>query len=253
MNFSWASRMRFMIISGIVLVLLAFLTVIIFAFVYKVPSCSDQKQNQDEQGIDCGGSCAYVCTAQVTPPLEVFTRALMLPSGRTDVIAYIQNPNKTAEAKDTSYTLELYGADALLLGKIHGTVDLPAGSTVPLYVRAATQGAVVTRAFISFSPESVLWRTPQGPYMLPQVTESTLTEGASPRITARLVNDGFEPLYAVRAVAVVYDVSGTAIAASETLVPAIAAQSSTPITFTWNESFTTPVARFEITPVVPLP
>lgn len=253
MNFSWAGRMRFMIIGAISLVLVVLISVTAFAFMYRVPSCADQKQNQDEQGIDCGGSCSYLCTAQVTPPLEVFTRALTLPGGRTDVVAYIQNSNKTAEAKAAPYTLELYSADALVLRRIQGTVDLPAGSLVPIYVRAATQGAVVARAFISFSPENVHWRNPKKTHELPRVTESALIEGGTPRITARLVNEGFEPLYGVRAIAVVYDAFGTAIAASETLVPAISAQSSAPLTFTWNEPFSAPVSRFEIMPVVPLP
>ena len=242
-----------MIIGAISLVLIVLISVTAFAFMYRVPSCADQKQNQDEQGIDCGGSCAYLCTAQVTPPLEVFTRALTLPSGRTDVIAYVQNPNKTAEAKAAPYTLELYSADALVLGRIQGTVDLPAGSLVPIYVRAATQRVAVARAFISFSPDKISWRTPKQTHILPRVTESTLSEGSSPRITARLVNDSFESLYGVRAVVIVYDASGTAIATSETLVPAISAQSSAPVTFTWNDPFTVPVSRFEIIPVVLLP
>lgn len=253
MAFDWGKKMRFMIIAGILVVVLVLGGGIAAAVMYKTPTCTDRTQNQGEQGVDCGGACTYLCTAQVQNPNVVFVRAVSLRGGRTDVVASIQNPNTKAQAKHAPYTIELYGADAMLIGRVTGFIDLPAGKTVPLFVRAAAQGSVVDHAFISFAPEKVSWTESVAPYVLPRVADVALTVSDSPRVTASLVNEIYDSMLGVRAIAVVYDEMGTVIAASETLVPALAAQSSVPVTFTWNEPFITASPRVEILPVLSLP
>lgn len=242
-----------MLVGSVTLVLLVIIGIAVFAFVYKVPSCTDNTQNQGEQGVDCGGPCTYLCTAQLDAPTVLFARGLALPGSRTDVIAYIQNPNKRAEAKGVPYVIELHAADATLIARSLGFIDLPAGETVPLFVRAAVQGSSVARAFVRVDTEKIAWTSVKAEYRVPRAIETTMMEGVNPRVSAKLANETYSPMYNVRAVVVVYDSQGTAIAASETLVPAIAAQSSVPVTFTWNESFIYAPARFEIISTVPLP
>ncbi len=253
MAFDWAKRMRLMIIAGITLVLLLVVGATVFAFVYKVPSCTDRTQNQGEAGVDCGGPCAYLCTAQVKEPSVQFERSLTLANGRTDVVAKIQNLNKGAQAKAAPYVLELYAADATLLARIPGFIDLPAGEMVPLFVRSAAAGSVVARAFVDFDPEKIMWQQTEQVRAPLRISGSSLIEGNAPKVSAFLHNDGYDALYDVRATVIVYDGQGTAIAASETLVPSLRAQSNVPITFTWNEPFQTIPTRFEILPTLPLP
>src|SRR3989344_6201594 len=65
---SWAAGRRFIILCIVGAVVIAFLAAISIATFYKSPSCSDGKQNQDETGVDCGGSCAYLCKAKKPTP-----------------------------------------------------------------------------------------------------------------------------------------------------------------------------------------
>lgn len=253
MAFDWAKRMRFMIIASVVAVVLLIVGATVFAFMYKVPSCTDRTQNQGEAGIDCGGPCTYLCSAQVQKPSVLIERALTLANGRTDVIAKIQNLNKSAQAKAVPYVVELYASDATLLGRVPGFLDLPAGSTVPLFVRSAAGGSVVARAFVNIDANAILWQTVEPKTIPLKVAESLIIEGNTPKVTATLRNEGFDALYNVRAVAIVYDGQGTAIAASETLIQTIRAQTGVPITFTWNEAFAATAARVEIIPTIPLP
>ena len=236
-------------IASVFLLLFAGIAIAVF---YKVPTCNDQKLNQDEEGIDCGGSCLRICTVQVATPVVLFARPLSI-LGRTDVIAYIQNPNKNAEAKNAPYSIELYGADAALITRVSGTVDIPAGKTVPLFVRAVTKGSLAARAFVTLPTDTIVWNKTVGVYPSPEVKDASLSEGSAPRITATLQNTTFDPFFEVRAIGVAFDAEGNVIAASETLVPVLKAQSSFPITFTWNEPFASPAARFEVVPVVRLP
>lgn len=252
MTLDWAKRMRLMIVGGIAAVTFLLVAGVAIAVFYKVPTCTDQKLNQDEEGIDCGGSCLRICTAQVASPVVLFARPLSV-LGRTDVVAYIQNPNKNAQAKNAPYSIELYGADAILITRVTGTVDIPAGKTVPLFVRAVTKGSVVARAFVTLPTDTIVWNKTAGVYTSPEVKDASLSEGNAPRIAARIENTTFDPFFEVRAIGVVFDAEGNVIAASETLVPVLKAQSSFPVTFTWNEPFATPAARFEVVPVVRLP
>lgn len=253
MAFDWAQRMRTIVVLLVVAVLVIVIGATIFAFTYKVPSCSDRVQNQDESGVDCGGSCQYLCTAEVRKPTLNLERVISLANGRTDVIAKVQNVNKSAQAKAAPYVLELYATDATLIGKVPGFIDLPAGREVPLFVRSAAGGSTVARVFVNFEPEKILWEPAQAIQLPLKVENTSLVDGDASKLSATLVNEGYEAIHTVRVVAIIYDGQGTAIAASETLVPSVRAQSTIPITFTWNEPFSTRPVRYEILPTVPLP
>lgn len=72
-------------------------------YIYQVyfptlPSCSDNIQNQDEAGVDCGGICENECPPSPPPadtkPIDVaWTRVINSDVGAYDLVAKIINPN----------------------------------------------------------------------------------------------------------------------------------------------------------------
>lgn len=252
---SWAERRRALIISIATAVALAALAILAFSIFYKTPTCTDRKQNQDELGTDCGGSCTTLCASQVAAPARVrFVRPLTPQPGRTDIIAYIDNPNESAEAHRVPFLLEVYDADGALIAKRTIYIDLPPSSTVPLYVSdVAPRSSIAAQAFLSIDADSFAWSRAGEQMATPAVEEILVEEGERPRITATLVNPLATPYYEVVLVATVFDSAGTAIAASQTLVPRLSPQGTSPLVFTWNEPFSAPVARVEILPVPDLP
>ncbi|HEY0010904.1 MAG TPA: hypothetical protein VGB97_03270 [Candidatus Paceibacterota bacterium] len=249
---SWAGRRKALIITVASMTLLAVLAIIGFAVFYQVPSCSDGKQNQDERGIDCGGACSLVCTADVgTLPIVNFVRPTTPQPGRTDIIAYIENRNTNAEAEDAPFLLEVHDAQGRVIATKTVTVDLPAATVVPFYAaNVAPRGTEAGVAFLTPKAESIIWtRPPASRPVLPSVSNIAVTEGDAPRITATLVNPFAEPVYNTVLVATVFDVSGNAMAASQTLVPTLPSQGTSPLIFTWNAPFAASVARYEILPV----
>lgn len=254
MTFTWGKRMRVWVVSITLLVFVGAVAAAVLAVMYKAPSCMDGVQNRDEAGIDCGGSgCSYLCTAQVSAPKVILVRAFTLTSGRTDALAYMLNPNKEAEARNAPYTLELFGSDGTRITKTEGSLDLPAGKTAVLFIPSLTNGAQVTKAFITFDTSRIQWQKTRGEYDVLSTEQIAVIEGGTPRITSVLRNDTFTAKYQVRVVATVFNASGTAIAASQTLVPILAARSTAPLTFTWNEPFQSSVDHIEVVPVLTLP
>jgi len=253
---SWAARRRFIILLIIGAVVAAFLAVVLIATFSKTPTCTDGVQNQGEQGIDCGGSCAYLCTAQQQPPTVLFTKALSYGGGRTDIIASVENKNATAAAKNAPYTITLYGADQVLVQKVTGKVDLPPGATVPVYVPNIVSGKqTVTGAFLAITAAAPQWFSMNANGRSMPLVSNIRQSGATdaPRIEAVLTNPTTMPFNNVQTIVIVHNKNNEIIAASQTVLPSIPAQGQATATFTWNKAFPETPAAIEVTPIIPLP
>ncbi len=253
---SWAAQRRFFILLIVSAITIAFITIVLITIFYKTPSCTDGVQNQDEQGIDCGGSCPYLCSAQEQPPTVLYTNALTNKAGRTDIIALVQNNNHIAAAKNVLYTIKIYDKNQLLLGQTTGTVDLPPGTNVPVYVPNVVSGNQTVRgAFLTIDPVSIQWyQMTSDPRILPKISPP-IPGGTvdTPRVDATLTNSSVTSLTNVLAIVLVHDAHGEVIAASQTIVPIIPAQGQTTATFTWNDAFSSAPTLIEVVPIIPLP
>lgn len=253
---SWAAKRRLFITLIIIAVLVAFFSVVGVATLYEAPSCSDQTQNQEEAGVDCGGPCAYLCSFEARSPTVLFTKILSNAEGRFDVIASVENKNSGAAAKDISFTVELYGADRLLIATTRGTLDLPPGATVPVFIPGIGAGKQKpVAAFLRIDTATVAWySSPKDPRILPVVSQTRETgTPQAPRIEAGLMNPTALPLINVKVVVLVRDAMREVIAASQSVVPVIPAQGESKAIFTWNKAFPNTPTTIEVVPLVPLP
>jgi hypothetical protein len=122
---SWASRRKIQYILG----LLVFISLVVFAFIYpsltKKPTCFDNKQNGDERGIDCGGSCNLFCSQDVSEPSILWSRAFHVVGNSYNLIALVENKNKNAAISSISYEFKVYDTNNLLIGRKVGTTYIP--------------------------------------------------------------------------------------------------------------------------------
>lgn len=107
-----------MIILGAVLgpILVLFL---IFGYIaLPNPSCTDQKKNQGETDVDCGGPCTP-CELKNPKSVQVFwVRAMPLGNNSYDLAAYIQNPNEILSSERLEYEFILSDRFGVILRKI---------------------------------------------------------------------------------------------------------------------------------------
>lgn len=117
---SWRARRQL----AVIIVVLIPLVGLVFWLVPKftpAPSCTDNKKNQGEEEVDCGGPCVP-CELKHPKPITVFwTRAVPDRANTYDVAAEIQNPNQLLSSANVTYEFTL--ADTL------GTVALKRGTT----------------------------------------------------------------------------------------------------------------------------
>ena len=98
-----------------------FFALIIFGVYYiwfqPAPSCFDNRQNQGETGVDCGGPCKP-CALKNIMPLKTSWIKEFPVKNQTIITAEIQNPNIDFGAKKLTYTMNIYGKDGSVIQSV---------------------------------------------------------------------------------------------------------------------------------------
>jgi hypothetical protein len=249
MTSQWAAKRKFVYGSIALITCVVAVGVPLFWFLYKTPTCFDDKKNQNEKGVDCGGTCSKLCPSDITAPIVIWQRVFETLPGVYNAVAYIQNPNVLTRVDNVGYVFRLYDKDNVLITQKSGRTFLPANQVSAVFesgIRTGTQ--VPSRASFEFS-ESPSWIQNLPSYREPvlAVENITLNDNSSlPRINAEIRNLSLDPVKTLGVVAIVYDAEDNAIGVSQTLVENLGAASSQPVTFTWPVAFKSPVVRKEI-------
>jgi hypothetical protein len=94
-------------------------------FFYKVfysqPSCFDKKQNQGEEGIDCGGPCAKICLPQNFRDIEINWVKFLKINNKIILLAQIQNPNSEIAASYFDYKFDILDSNQNITKTIFST------------------------------------------------------------------------------------------------------------------------------------
>ena len=88
----------------IILFLIGF--AVYFLFFKQPPSCFDKKQNQNETGVDCGGSCQS-CELKTIRPIEVNWVRTFSADGKAVLAAEIKNSNANYASDNFSINFDL--------------------------------------------------------------------------------------------------------------------------------------------------
>src|SRR5579864_5721823 len=79
------------------------------------PSCFDNIQNQDETGVDCGGSHCVPCDIKNLKPL-VSLPAVLFTDGQVFSVSFdLTDPNANFGASSVTYDLNFYDASGNIL------------------------------------------------------------------------------------------------------------------------------------------
>lgn len=116
-------RRKQIIIVFIILVVLGLLSVgAYYKWFYQAPTCFDNKQNQKEEGVDCGGPCQMSCEPLTVKNLQVeWTKAVLLKDGLYDLVAKIDNVNPNYGLGRLNYFFKLFDGDGQLISEKKGS------------------------------------------------------------------------------------------------------------------------------------
>lgn len=225
---------------------------IYFAFIKAPETCVDQKQNQNEEGIDCGGICTNACiVATVGQNIQVKEVAFVLGGeGRYDVLAKVFNPNENIGATSFRYVFELRDMGGAVLTSRSGT-----GYVLPQEIKSLIELNVdspATPGQVSLQITDVVWEQLSGYQEKPIVNIY--------QRRSNLVTDGFgyyeaygllsnESPYDFRSIIVkiiLRDASGKPVALNTHRMDTVRAHESRDFKLVWPLSFSGVVAMTDM-------
>jgi len=226
-----------------------------FSIISKPATCFDGARNQGEEGVDCGGPCARICSVNTRNLVVEWQRVFLTGQNTYTAIAYIQNPNAAlgAGAYNVPYAFRLYDASGVLIVEKDGAIDIPPQQTIPLVEPIINVGnRTVGQSDFAFSKSSIVWtKIPSASLPDVRIVGQQLSPDGS-HLTAVIVNDGSDPIRSLAVAAVLYDAQGNAQGASRSVIGPIPAGASQRVDFTWNPGVPN-VVQAALTPIFSLP
>jgi hypothetical protein len=247
---SWGTRKRNFIVF--IFLTTVFFVMAVFAgiYFYEEPTCFDRKQNGDEIGIDCGGSCELLCNFSTTDPIIHWVRYFKIAEGIYSVIAYVENQNTNASVKNLPYVFKLYDSRGVVLIEKEGSVNLNAKQIIPISETGLKTGVLEpVRVSFDFTKQIVWQKDETSRPTLIIKDEQIVDDKEVQKITAEALNASLEDTKNINFLVIVYDNNNNAIASSATFIDEIRAGESKNLLFTWPTLFTEKISHFEIIPL----
>jgi hypothetical protein len=125
-----------------------------------VPTCTDGIMNQNETGIDCGGSCIS-CAVKNLKELKGGSVSIFgLEDGRSVFLGTIVNPNEDYVASDISYEFVVFDTTGYPVERILGTDTIfPLEKRYVFSASADTNAQYIGSVKIEIASSSVKWDT----------------------------------------------------------------------------------------------
>jgi hypothetical protein len=249
----WSTR-RKIFYGGIMAVFLLFVFILIFnTYFNKKPTCFDGKQNGEETGVDCGGSCQKICTFQVDQVSVLWRRAFKVASGRYNAIAYLENKNINALVQRVNYRFRFADKDNVFIASREGTAYIPPTGKFAIFEPAVgVGGSDIVYTTFEFIQVPIWQQAPEDKLKEIRINTSEYLledQNTTPRLTAKIKNNSLFKIPNISVVAILYDDLGNAIDSSRTFVDMLDREEEEVLIFTWQERFKENVSNIEIIPI----
>ncbi len=238
------------VISGIVLIILG--VIVYFNFIKRDPTCFDKQQNQDERGVDCGGICSLMCVADTKPLIPLWTRPLKITGDVYSVVSYIENQNMGNGVARVPYEIRIFDDKNVLVSEpIRGETFVGPNDGTAIFETAIRVGQRVPKtAFLTFLEQPKFYRIDDRFNDQNLVIENNVLSDIEtvPKLSAVVRNRTLETFNSIPVVAIIYDINGNALGASQTFIETIGPEESVNVYFSWPEPFSGTPVRREIIP-----
>ena len=235
---SWSTKRRFIYGGSVILVLVLFFGGIFWKIIYHAPTCNDGKQNGDEKGIDCGGSCKNLCTSDALTPVVLWSKVFHISGDVYTAVAYIQNPNINSKNPNATYQFNIYDANNKLIISKENQTSIPKNKKFVVFETGLVFKNSVPKSadfkFLTFSP----WQkdTEKDPEVIinygPLISATT-----SPRIVGTISNASLMTIPEIELDILVLDSKENVVAASRSFVDNLLKGDTQDFVFTWPKPF----------------
>ena len=203
--------------SGYLAIVFLILAGIYFLFLKPAPTCFDEKKNQGEIGIDCGGPCA-ACEIKTLLPLQSVWSNYFPINGKAAFATQIKNSNTNYGASRFSYVFDIYNKSGVKIKTISNSSFIYASEIKYVFELADLNYSDIGEIKISFS--DVQWlATEKFPKPKTQIRERIVKmseSGKGVEVSGYIINENAYPLRKIRLVGFLATSNNIKISASKT-------------------------------------
>ncbi|MCF7833675.1 MAG: hypothetical protein K9L98_00735 [Candidatus Pacebacteria bacterium] len=252
MTFTWAVKRQIVYVTILAIFFGIFGYMIIAPIIRQIPSCDDGRQNGDEAGIDCGGSCALVCIFQVDEINILWSRAFEVVPGRYNAVAYLENQNESSAIRRIRYRFRFADKNNIYIGMREGEVMVPPSRKFAVFEPALDFGNSVP-VYVNFEfLETPVWvKAPEDKLKDIKLVVSDIElvdQDTAPKLSATIKNNSLFIVPEIDISAILYDKEGNAITASRTYIEEMVGGENKKIYFTWPRGIEQEAIAKEIMP-----
>lgn len=242
----WAFWRRMQYLAGLFIFFLLVGTGLYFVYWNEEPTCFDGSRNGEERGVDCGGSCDRVCTADVLPLSVQWAESFKIVDGQYNAVAYIENRNRTVGTPRLSYVFKLYDEDGLIVER-KGQTPVPIDGLYPLFEgKILTGNRIPTRTEIEFADDAIWLQGTAGAEQFSLISRVLTGADSMPRLIAELRNEDLFEAQDIEIVATIFDKRKNPLTASKTVVEYFPGRTTQSVVFTWPEPIATTLTSCEV-------
>lgn len=246
---SWASKRQTKYFVIFIIIFIVSIVFIFYPILTKKPQCDDGKQNGQETGVDCGGSCTKVCLASVASPVILWSRAFPVTNTVYNLVAYVENQNKDSAVREAHYEFRIYDSNNLLIARREGVTYIPPNKQFAIFESRFDAGKSDIRS-VRFELDDNLSWVRQSPSLdlLPFHVDQLILDDSSvtPTLSARLNNDSIYDMPEFDAIAILYDENHNVVNVSRTQKDGLSSGRNMPLYFTWPKIFDREVVSKEV-------
>ena len=237
--FTWGLRRQLAIFSVFAIVVL----LIVFGVIYYLrpqPTCFDNRQNQDEEGVDCGGEGARCapCSEKIHDLTILWTRFFPVREGVYDIAALLNNGNQFLKAQKFVYAVKLYDENNVLIAiRENSTFILPGEKFLVFEPSIVTQNRTPKNAVLEM--RAVSWESSRSDPLRIDVLKKDLflTDAIAPRLEIGVKNQSNSEVYQkIETSAVLLNKEGESLGASKTVIDKLNIFEERGVTFTWPQA-----------------
>ena len=213
------------------------------------PTCFDNRQNQKEEEVDCGGPC-IPCLFKHQKPLEVFwARFVEVRENTYDVAAEIRNPNAKLAATSFEYILKMFDTAGVLVDSRRGTAFIYPAETMHIVEVGLTSGRVIRNVTLRIERERWAISESIAPNVVVGNREYGLESedgGEKSVLKAIVVNNSVLDVPGIRVAVLAFDDRANLLGVHGTVIDTLRAGESRPVKFIWPSMFPRPVSSIVI-------
>lgn len=227
---------------------------LLYLIVRPAPSCFDGEENQNEEGVDCGGVCAVACVVELKgEDLEVLEVAWVpdgASAGRFDALARVYNPNTTLGAETFSYTMTLRDVAGRELSSERGTAWILPRETKTILAFGLPAGTTPDKATLSIT--DVSWTKFDGYQEKPRLNildrryEAISSGVGFGQATGLLVNDSPFDFQSIMIKVILRDAEGKPLAVNQNEMRTVVVKEQRDFRLVWPRAFPGVVERVEM-------